>query len=92
MAVNVFMKTCRGEFTGTFAEIDGRSIALYLEGGEKLVFPANQVNITADHPDEELRVRPRQPRLQRLRQVLRWVAGETDAGKHEDKNLIGRQS
>ena len=91
MAVNVFMKTCRGEFTGIFAELDGRTVALYLSGGEKLVFPANQVDVTADRPEVEIRVRPRRSALERLRLVMSWVSGHTDADNHKPKGPRRRQ-
>lgn len=95
MAVNVFMKTCRGEFTGKYAELDGRTVALffgiapdnnggYRGCGEKLVFPAADVRVTADRPEVEISVRRRVSPLQRLRLVMSWVAGHTDADDHKD--------
>lgn len=95
MAVNVFMKTCRGEFTGKYAELDGRTVSLFFEitpdkrggyrgCGEKLVFPMADVNVIADQPMVEICVRHRISPLRRVRLLMSWIAGHTDANRHKD--------
>lgn len=66
MAVTVHIKSCGGEITGMFASIVGDTVALFLgitpDGmggyrgcGKRFTFSAAEVEVTADHPEVEIR-------------------------------------
>ncbi len=76
MSVTVHIKSCGGEVSGKFADIHGDTVDLFLDStedgeggfrgrGDKLSFSKRDVEVTADHPEVELRHRdlPPPPRL-----------------------------
>lgn len=67
-----------------FLEIAPDNNGGYRGCGEKLVFHAADVRVTADRPEVEINVRRRVSPLRRLRLVMSWIAGYTDAHSHKD--------